>query len=147
VYNKPNGCSATEALAPGPDHQQQTDYYNMAASDHKGPTQPIEHSFYYTYLEKPSVSPTLYIFIFRVILKTNTISIHINTVEFVMVSQECSLWEVREILYVTQFHSIFDSWTTMDIQFAARKSGRSEYKVSRSFPFEYSKTLRKYKKC
>jgi hypothetical protein len=23
VYNKPNGCSATGALAPGPDHQQQ----------------------------------------------------------------------------------------------------------------------------
>jgi hypothetical protein len=23
VYNKPNGCSASGALAPGPDHQQQ----------------------------------------------------------------------------------------------------------------------------
>jgi hypothetical protein len=23
VYNKPNGCSATGALAPGPDYQQQ----------------------------------------------------------------------------------------------------------------------------
>jgi hypothetical protein len=26
VYNKPNGCSATGALAPVPDHQQQQHY-------------------------------------------------------------------------------------------------------------------------
>jgi hypothetical protein len=26
VHNKPNGCSATGALAPGPDHQQQHEY-------------------------------------------------------------------------------------------------------------------------
>jgi hypothetical protein len=27
VYNKPNGCSATGALAPGPDHQQQQQHH------------------------------------------------------------------------------------------------------------------------
>jgi hypothetical protein len=34
VYNKPNGCSASGALGPGPDHKQQH-YMNM----------PIKHGF------------------------------------------------------------------------------------------------------
>jgi hypothetical protein len=33
VYNKPNGCSATGALAPGPDHQQHQQKHELPTRD------------------------------------------------------------------------------------------------------------------
>jgi len=58
------------------------------------------------------------------------------------------LWEIREIFYITQSHFILQSWTTMDIEFVAQKSGRSKHKVIPIGVFkEHSENVKNVRLC